>query len=287
MADSEVDGAAAHLYGLRPDEFTAARDAAASEAGERSASRAIKALRRPSVAAWAVNALVRADPGRLEEVLALAAELREAQDDLDATALTALNRQRRDLVAALTRDAVSHAGEAGVSVSASARDDITRTLNAALRDAGAAAAVQTGRLVRALDASGLDPVDLSGAVGGRPPRGGARVAAAPRDDLAELRARRAAEKAVREAERGATDADRDLAAARAREEKARERSALLSERVSALEQELARVAAQADEAAAEAGRHARERDAAAARAREAATRAERARAALAAASDSQ
>src|SRR5947207_15901983 len=59
--DREID----KLYGLSPEEFTAARDGLAKElkaAGDQSGATSVKALRRPTVAAWAVNQVVRREP---------------------------------------------------------------------------------------------------------------------------------------------------------------------------------------------------------------------------------
>jgi hypothetical protein len=61
----DVDRAVLELYGLAPEEFTAARNAvvkAAKDAGERAGSESLKALRNPTLAAWLANQLVRTDP---------------------------------------------------------------------------------------------------------------------------------------------------------------------------------------------------------------------------------
>ncbi len=160
-----VDALAVELYALPPDEFTAARNARAT--ADRALAARLKALRKPTVAAWAVNLLAR--EGQLKDALDLAAALREAQDDLDGAELSRLSRQRRQLVAALATQAVQLASDRGVTVSASARDDIQKTVNAAVMDAAAAAAVMTARLTRPLEASGFEPVDVSDAVGGSLP----------------------------------------------------------------------------------------------------------------------
>ncbi|MDL5352692.1 transposase [Microbacterium sp. zg-YB36] len=245
VAHEDLDVVAAQLYALTPAEFTAARNArAAAASGE--LAKAIRALRKPVVSAYAVDLLVA--EGQLGEALDLAAALREAQDDLDAAELTRLSRERRALVAALARRAAGLAGDRGVAVSAAAALEIESTIDAAVRDAAAAAAVLTGRLVRPLSATGVDPVDLDDAVGGTIP-GVAERPAPPRDDLAERRARRAAEKALREAEREASEAERRLARVEATLTKARERADHLAERVEELQADLERV--QADAAAAD------------------------------------
>lgn len=237
MDAAEVDAIAEELYSLPPAEFTAARNARATGAE----ARAVKALRKPTAAAWAVNLLVR--DGQLADAVELSAALREAQDDLDAAELARLGRQRRALVSALADRAATLAEDAGVTLSAAARDDVEKTINAAVVDAAAAAAVLTGRLVKPLEAGSLD--DLTDAVGGSLP---GAVAPPPRDDLSERRARKAAEKAAREAERIASEAEREKARAAAQRDKARERLEHLRERVDELRRDLERVESEAADA---------------------------------------
>lgn len=275
-APADLDAVAAELYALPPDEFTAARNARANQA-DRPLAAQIKALRKPTAAAWAVGLLAR--EGQLGDALELSAALREAQDDLDAAELNRLGRQRRALVAALAAQAADLAAAKGVTVSASARTEVEKTINAAVMDAAAAAAVMTGRLVRTLEATGLEPVDLTDAVGGSVP--GVPDAPAPsRDDLAERRARKAAERELREAERAAGEADRELAKIDAKLAKARERTDHLRERVDDLRAELARFEADAEKAEAAATDLEAERTEAAERAQSAARATERARKAL-------
>jgi hypothetical protein len=270
MSDDPLEVVAARLYGSLPGEFTAARTAAAADA-ERARAAEIRALRKPSTAAWVVNGLARESRARLSEALDLADRLREAQDDLDAATLSRLGRERRAFVAALAREAAELAEARGVPVSAAVAADVERTLNAAMRDAAAAAAVSSGRLVRALEASGLDAVDLDGAVGGGldlPASGrqrdvGARSSAPQRDSDAPTPAgdgaARAAEKAAREAERARRDAERELARIDSRLQHAREHADRLIERVEGMERELDRVRAAAADAVAEAERLAAQR----------------------------
>lgn len=275
-APADLDAVAAELYALPPDEFTAARNARANQA-DRPLAAQIKALRKPTAAAWAVGLLAR--EGQLGDALELSAALREAQDDLDAAELNRLGRKRRALVTALAAQAADLAAAKGVTVSASARTEVEKTINAAVMDAAAAAAVMTGRLVRTLEATGLEPVDLTDAVGGSVP--GVPDAPAPsRDDLAERRARKAAERELREAERAAGEADRELAKIDAKLAKARERTDHLRERVDDLRAELARFEADAEKAKAAATDLEAERTEAAERAQSAARATERARKAL-------
>ncbi len=272
--DAGLDEIATELYALTPAEFTAARNARAA-ASDPALAKRVKALRKPSVAAWAVNLLAR--DGQLADAIELSAALREAQDDLDAAELSRLGAQRRQLVAALAKQAVGLASDAGVALSAGARDEVEKTVNAAVMDAAAAAAVLTARLVTTLEAGDIDPAALAEAVGGSLP---GAVAPAPRDDLAERRARRAAEKAAREAERLANEAERELARVEARRAKAQERVDHVRERIDDLRRDLAALEADAAVAEQKLGTIEAERRDAVSRARTAQEESDRARRAL-------
>lgn len=272
--DAGLDEIATELYALTPAEFTAARNARAA-ASDPALAKRVKALRKPSVAAWAVNLLAR--DGQLADAIELSAALREAQDDLDAAELSRLGAQRRQLVAALAKQAVGLASDAGVALSAGARDEVEKTVNAAVMDAAAAAAVLTARLVTTLEAGDIDPAALADAVGGSLP---GAVEPARRDDLAERRARRAAEKAARDAERLANEAERELARVEARRAKAQERVDHVRERIDDLRRDLAALEADAAAAEQKLGTIEAERRDAASRARAAQEESDRARRAL-------
>jgi len=182
----DVEAATDELYGLAPSEFTQARDvrvAAARKAGDRTAADALKKLRRPSAGAWLANHLVRERQAEIERFLALAAQLREAQARLEGDTLRRLSREGRDAVAALVGDASVLARRDGLSVSATAIEDLEATLDAALADPVAAEALRAGRLTSGLRYSGLG---LSGAIASAPPgaprdRGQPALSAADRD----------------------------------------------------------------------------------------------------------
>ena len=76
------------LYGLPLSQFTQARNQAASDlrsAGRRAEADQVKALRKPSAAAGAVNRLVREHRREVEAFLQTAARLRDAQSPARAT----------------------------------------------------------------------------------------------------------------------------------------------------------------------------------------------------------
>ncbi|SKC81197.1 hypothetical protein [Krasilnikoviella flava] len=237
--------AAGELYALEPAGFVPARDARAAALradGQEEAAARVKALRKPSTAAWVVNLLARAEGEQVEQVVELGAAFREAQDDLDGPRLRELTRQRRQLVAAVAARARSLAVETGASVSGAVLAQVESTLTAAMIDADAGRAVRSGLLVGPLqatgigradvasavavpDALGIAPVDDDGAPGRHlhavpdPPgvRGGHRRAASSRgqDDAAARAEEEAAREAARrEAEQELADAEDDVAAAR-------------------------------------------------------------------------
>lgn len=197
------------LYRLPPEEFTAARNAAAKAAkagGDADRAKQLTALRRPSVSAWLVNLLAAEQPELVEQLLALGPALAEAQAQGQGDELRSLGAQRRELVDAVTQQAAALADR---PVTPAVRAEVASTLETALADPDAAEAVRSGRLVRALSYAGFGGVDLGGAVASTtPPRPGrskdagddrpARVAAA---EAAALDAAGRLDDAVRECER--------------------------------------------------------------------------------------
>ena len=155
----DLRSVAARLYGLRPDEFTAARTAAEKDAragGDRELAAAVKALRRPAVAAWAVNLLVRRRASLVEQVVELGEQLRQAQSLLQGDALRDLARQRRQLVAAVASQAAELVAEEGQQLSDAAARQVEETLQAAMTDRRAAEAVRSGLLAQPLSSTGLE-----------------------------------------------------------------------------------------------------------------------------------
>ncbi|GAA1961675.1 hypothetical protein GCM10009798_21790 [Nocardioides panacihumi] len=152
------------LYALPLAAFTPARDARVKELDDPAVKAAVKALRKPSLAAWVVNLLVRHETEQVEQVLAVGEALRSAAAGMDAAQLRELTKQRRQLTAAVTARARAVARERGVRVTDSVADQVEATLTAAMLDPGAAAAVRSGLLVAPLAATGVDAVDAAAAV---------------------------------------------------------------------------------------------------------------------------
>ena len=162
-----VTDVADELYALTPAEFTAARDERAREArsaGQRDDATAIKKLARPTSSAWLVNQLSRQAPEQLRRLVEVAGELEEAQRTLAGDRLRELSGQRRQVINDLLPQAADIANRAGQPASAAVLGEVRATLEAALADAAARDAVQSGRLTKPLAYAGLGEVDLTAAL---------------------------------------------------------------------------------------------------------------------------
>lgn len=144
----------ADLYSLPLDRFTYARDHLARwlrsrDRGEEAET--VGKLRKPSVAAWALNRASRSSPE-------LVARLRESHRQLREAAsmeeVQSASRTRRQAVSALVEAAVGGLRADGRPVSPQTRDRITSTLMAVATDPDAEAQLEAGRLVHELEPSG-------------------------------------------------------------------------------------------------------------------------------------
>ena len=153
------DDVVGRLYEVPPEKFVATRDeavAAARQAGDRATAAAIGKLRRPTVAAWLVNLLVRRRPDLIDELMSLGQALRAAQHDLRGDELRELSVQRRAAIGELVSQVRRLAREAGRS----GREnlplaEVEATLTAALAEPEVAEAVRAGTLTRAVDYAGF------------------------------------------------------------------------------------------------------------------------------------
>ncbi|MGA5407590.1 hypothetical protein ACPCSC_10050 [Streptomyces lavendulocolor] len=219
------------LYGLRPDRFTAARNARAAEArkaGDRALAEAVRSLRRPTLAAWVSNLLVRERPAEARSLAALGDGLRRAHRELDGERLRELSRKQHAVVAALARQARQLAADAGQPVGDDVQHEVEATLHAVLADPAAAGEWASGRLVRPLSA----PVGFGAALTEAPlPEGGrgaggrersAERAAAPAQRPRGTGARRTGGRSAREGTVGGGKAEAEAEAKREREKRAAE-----------------------------------------------------------------
>ena len=249
----DFDAVANDLYGLAPSEFTAWRDARAADARPRGRPRrrqaAVKALKKPSPAAWAVNVLAEERSEDLARLLELGEQVCGRRNPRLADKLRMLGRQRQSIVSGLAREARRLVAARGHPISDAAGRQVEETLNAALADPDAALAVVSGRLVRPLEHTGMGSVDVNQAVAAaaapatkpvaRPAPAATAAASEAEADLERRRAeaerlRRQLETAEAELRRAETVAGDSDAALR----EAEERRAAASDTVRRLEHEL-------------------------------------------------
>ena len=264
------------LYAAVPGEFTALRTQLAKQArsaGDAELAKAITALRKPTVAAWALNHFVREHGDELDDFRAFAELLREAQRTLDAEQLRVLGRERAKRVDAVAERVTEEAKAAGQPLGAGVAQEVRDSLTALVADETAEASILTGALVRALSYSGFGSVDIEeavaiddGLVGGSPRTRPAlevlQGGGAPRDPRwrsphrshrPRRRARRAAERTrltaeLEQARAALRTADRQVAVLTARQEEVVEGIADLERRLATARARLEKVTSELDEA---------------------------------------
>ena len=206
----------AGLYGLPLDRFTPERNALAAalrSEGDAAAAAEVKALRKPTAAAWAVNQLVRSEPELVEALLGAGGELRQAHRRAatghGAEQLRAAAEAERAAVEQLMARAPIVLGRV---LGATMADSLRNSLHAASSDDEARERVRTGTLETELRPVGLGPVPAALRGGGRSPSPRTKEAKAPkaaadraaaqavaaeaRQRAGELRAAKAAESAL-------------------------------------------------------------------------------------------
>ncbi|MFG2994845.1 hypothetical protein ACGFZK_37050 [Streptomyces sp. NPDC048257] len=230
----DVDAVIFELYGLKPADFTAARDAYVARARrekDTAAVAAIRGLRKPTLGVWAANLLARTHPDQAEALLRLGTELRRAHRELDGERMRALSHEQHGVIGALAGEAGELAAGAGERLSETVLGELAGLFHGLLADEDAARRWAAGNLAKAPTAGvgfdGLEPapgVAPSPAAPAAPvvpapppaapaPRRKAAVPARPAADDEARAARRAAEKeaadasvALRRAEEGLTEA---------------------------------------------------------------------------------
>ena len=161
----DFEEAADALYAAPAADFIATRNELAKQLkadGDQVGSTRLKAMRKPTVAAWVTNLVARNLPDELDDLLALGDEFRQATADLDGDRLRELTPRRHQLLDKLSKEATKLAGEEGQKVSADVGQKLRETLDAALVDPAAGDAVREGRLSSALRHVGFGVVDENG-----------------------------------------------------------------------------------------------------------------------------
>jgi hypothetical protein len=240
--DPEID----RLYGLPLEQFTPERDALAKRLrgdGDRDAATAVKKLRKPTVAAWALNQAKRHEPKRVAELIDAGAQLREAQQQLVAGGergllrdASAQERRAAERVVALGEQQLAAAGHAA---NASAQSKLWSTVRAAAVNLEASELLKAGRLTRDYEVSdlGLGDAIPASAAKKQPPQ--------PKKPAADAAADRAAD-------RRAQKIRRQLDRARAQHDTAKDRAAQAHTRVRDARKEAARAASALERAEASA-----------------------------------
>lgn len=149
------------LYGAPLDEFVSQRGELAKglrDEGEREAAERVKALRKPTLGAWALNQAVRRRQRERDELLSAGQRLRDAHEALlaggDQAAVREAVKAERALVMTLADTAEAIASEAGKGGSA-LKERLRETLHAAAVDEQVREQLAAGRLVREHEAVGL------------------------------------------------------------------------------------------------------------------------------------
>jgi hypothetical protein len=252
MADA-IDG----LYGLPLDEFVGARDALAKELradGRRDDAAAVKALKKPSVAAWAINQALRTQGKAARELWEAGDALAAAQEKVLAgkgsgADLRTAGERERAAVESLVDAARGLLTASGGDLSAATIERVRQTLHAGAIDPEAREEIASGRATRERAPQGL--FGGGEAVPAPPATKRERKAAAPSGRKGPVRERKEASPRGRkpaaggEREDGAARKREDAAARkREREEAAREREEAARERKEAAARERARKAAE-------------------------------------------
>jgi hypothetical protein len=242
----EREAAIDRLYTLPLDEFTAARDDLARRLrrdGDRAAADEVKRLRKPSVAAWALNQVRHSHRRESDKLIEAGRRLREGQEALLAGAgreqVERAAADERRLVGELTRRAERNLADAGRPASAAVQEKLRATLHAVASDPEARAEFEAGRLVRDHEPSGLGPL---------------AEASAPSTGTAGKRRKKPPATTPTALERKARRLEKRLERARARRRKLEEDSAEAGRRVREARREAARAATELERAEAAGGR---------------------------------
>jgi len=196
----------AGLYSVPLNEFIRERDALAArlkDDGQKEEAARIKALRKPSVAVWALNQLAQRRPDEVADLIRTGDRLRSTQEETlqggDAADLRTVAGERNRLVARLADEASSILEQAG-SAPGPHLEKIKNTLLAATSDQEAADMLGRGVLTTELAPSGFEGIFGMAA----PPEG------APEEDDGAAE-RETLERSVRKLEAAANEAEKKAA----------------------------------------------------------------------------
>src|SRR6476660_9416202 len=159
----DLEAEVAALYREPLPGWTAARNALAARLkgeGRKADAEAVKALKKPSLSAWAVNQLFRREPEGMAAVFAAGKEARAAQGQAasgrGAEAFRAAQKEARKQIEALRRRAVALLAEGEAGASPAIAERIGRDLEALAFSPAAAAQGARGYLDTDLDPPGFE-----------------------------------------------------------------------------------------------------------------------------------
>ncbi|TDE02591.1 hypothetical protein [Jiangella asiatica] len=161
----DLDEAADQLYALLPEQFVEARNTLAKQAKSEGAAEVaarIKALRKPTLAAWLANQVAREHQDELRALADLGDEMRRAMSAMDGEKLRELTNRRKELVDGLLKQGRRLARGAGQKPTAEMIESLTETLLAAIADPRAADELRAGHLAHALQHVGFGAVSDDG-----------------------------------------------------------------------------------------------------------------------------
>ncbi|TCC26417.1 hypothetical protein [Kribbella sindirgiensis] len=251
----DFEEAADAVYAAPAADFIATRNELAKQLkadGDALGSTRLKALRKPTVAAWIANLVARKLSDELDDLLALGDEFREATADLDGERLRELTPKRHRLLDKLSKEAARLAADEGQKVSADVGQKLRETLDAALVDPAAGDAVREGRLSSALRHVGFGVVDENGEPSNVTPLTDERRQAARDRRKAQRAETETAEEEREAARRKQAEADEREAAERALAKQAFEEAVAVAQAAEAKVEELDRQLDNAREALSEA-----------------------------------
>ena len=231
------------LYGGDLEDFTARRNDAAKQLraqGDGEAAQRVKALKKPSRGAWAINRVSASDARLRKELLDAGAKLRKAQENLvagagDSAGLREAGERERAAVEGALQAARAVSEHAGATLSPAVLERVRKTLHAVALDEDVRRDFERHRLTTEHEAAGLGGLSAVGSAPARKRdaekrrRDELRAAEAEVERLDARRldaereaeeAREAAEGAQRELKRASRELDKITSAAKAARKRA-------------------------------------------------------------------
>lgn len=241
-----AEQAATELYSLPPEEFVKARNARARELkaeGKRDEAEVVGKLRKPTLAAWAVNQLARERELDVRRLLKAGERLQGG--DADESDFAAARQEESAVIRRLLRGARELLEAAGHKPSDSVLETVSSILRSAAVEEQGRTLLAEGRVTQELEPGGFELFSALLESARPAPRRGAKRGGARTDRAADRRRQRAAqqkadeataeadaierelvreEQRVTDAERSLREAERNAKALRVKAKRARERA---------------------------------------------------------------